>query len=438
MNLTPFRLFSFLAFIIGFSSCLDDDTTTTSYKDAQIYSFSLTNSKVDGLSTTTFTIDHKNGLIYNADSLAYGTVVSKVVCSLTTKSAASILVMAEATNDTVTWSASDSIDFSKPVKFEVYSQDGTETKTYTATLNVHQHKETGFSWKKIVDKATNRNISMQKTVFLEGLYYTFVKVNNDFMLFISFNDGQTWVSQDLVNFPPDVELMSMLAVQNKLYVATSSGEVYASQNGRQWNQTDIKENSETVKVKNFIDVWNSSCYALIDKDNQYYFGNTSDMTNWEVSTNTIPAGFPVSGFGVSSNKYGLIVVGGKNSQGQLLNTTWLTSGDHTWLQTTDLIHNELEKVEGAALAYYSDKYYLIGGLNTSGTYTEEVFVSRTNGVTWEKTDSLTLTDLYEPRAFSSVHVNQDGLLLFGGTNGITWFDDVWQGVLNELLVSSSD
>jgi len=62
-----------------------------------------------------------------------------------------------------------------------------------------------------------------------------------------------------------------------------------------------------------------------------------------------------------------------------------------------------------------------------------MYVSATNGVTWAKANSLTITDYYEPRAYASVLVNENELMLFGGVSEANnWLDDAWSGFLNEM------
>src|SRR5574344_689164 len=98
-----------LLFIVGifaislvFTSCLNDDDTTTTYSsDAAITAFSISSLETEFTTRTyddsddstytvtltgsdyTFVIDQANNLIYNPDSLTYGTNVSKVVTSVT-------------------------------------------------------------------------------------------------------------------------------------------------------------------------------------------------------------------------------------------------------------------------------------------------------------------------------------------------------------------
>jgi hypothetical protein len=439
-------LLSILSFIqlLGFMSCLSDDNTDTSGvagSDAQIYSFSMSTDSVPVLAGVSFTIDHLNGLIYNIDSLPYGTKLTKALCSVTTNAAAGIMMIPGATGDTINWIPSDSVNFTQPVKLIVYSRDGINKKTYTAQLNIHRQEGGRISWTQLTDKALNRPVSFQKTILFNGIYYTFAEINGSFVLYSSAS-GSTWTEQTLSGFPFDADLSSMVIYKGAVYLAGTSGVVYQSVNAGRWTEV-----SSSAPVKTFIGsipetkTSPSLLCALISIDETCYFGVTSDVSTWQTSRDAIPANFPVSGFGAASDYNpaaayaGLIAAGGKNAQGTVLNTTWRTSDGLNWVQLADEKATNFAGKEGAVVIYYVDKYYLIGGKDDSGTYTDDMYVSVTGGVTWQKADTLNaITDLYSPRAYASACVNADNkIMLFGGTNGgTTWIDDVWSGFLNKL------
>ena len=434
MNFKLARTFFFFSILVGLTSCLKDDDVISSsqQKDAQIYAFSLSNSKISELANTSFTIDQKNGEIYNIDSLAYGTEISKVLSSITAN-AAYIEVMAEATNDTVYWSSTDSIDFSKPVKLKVHSYDRSVQKTYTARLNVHQQNGSDFTWKMLTNKATNKAISGQKTISFSGVYYSYVKSGNDVLLFVSFDGGSIWLPQSMSGFPSDPDLTNLLTFNDEIYITTLAGEIYKSTDGRNWSKKVSYVDIEIAVVETLLGARNETMNGLLSINGGLYYGTTTNMDTWTISEKQIAPNFPVTGFGSASNHIGLILVGGITQDNELLNTTWLTAQDRVWIQTTDEKINVLKKVEGPALTYYANKYYLIGGRDDSGKYLEDMYVSATNGVTWAKANSLTITDYYEPRAYASVLVNENELMLFGGVSEANnWLDDAWSGFLNEM------
>ena len=159
-------LFILLAGLSLMASCLSgSDNEVTLYGDAAITSFTLgtlnrytatvttegkdtvVKSTVTG-SSYTFHIDQINHRIYNTDSLPYGTDVSRVPVTLATyhNSIATIRSL-ESEDSLVYYSSSDSIDFTKPRQFLVWSSDGEGYSEYTVSVNVHQEQQDVFYWK---------------------------------------------------------------------------------------------------------------------------------------------------------------------------------------------------------------------------------------------------------------------------------------------------
>ena len=143
-------LFILLAGLSLMASCLSgSDNEVTLYGDAAITSFTLgtlnrytatvttegkdtvVKSTVTG-SSYTFHIDQVNHRIYNTDSLPYGTDVSRVPVTLATyhNSIATIRSL-ESEDSLVYYSSSDSIDFTKPRQFLVWSRTSSTGSRWT-------------------------------------------------------------------------------------------------------------------------------------------------------------------------------------------------------------------------------------------------------------------------------------------------------------------
>lgn len=163
------------------SSCLGntDDVDESVLSNCQIISFSLQNDSISGLSNVIFTIDQVNGLIFNKDSMAYGTVIDrKAVCSLTydmSLSPSAIEVYQEALKDSAYWNGTDSLDFSNFVRFRVYSNNGKAYKSYTAKLNVHQQQPDSMTWILYSELPAGNNIQEQKVLASGDSYRMYVK-----------------------------------------------------------------------------------------------------------------------------------------------------------------------------------------------------------------------------------------------------------------------
>ena len=204
---------------LALTSCLGSDDDTTTYDDMVIKTFKLgtlnrylhTKTK-DGrdsvykvsysASTYKMNIDQINDTIYNADSLAIGTDIAHVICTVTTKNNGAIFLKSM-TSDSLSYfnSGSDSVDFTKPRIFRVFSTDGSGYRDYKVSLTVRQMKKDVFMWttadiSEFPEDHTHDNI--RKAAEAAGLTYlgcTYVEayaMSPDGCLMESEDLGETW------------------------------------------------------------------------------------------------------------------------------------------------------------------------------------------------------------------------------------------------------
>lgn len=149
---------------LALTSCLGGDDDTTTYDDMVIKTFTLgtlnrylhttTSDGRDSVYKTTYSassykmnIDQIKDTIYNADSLLLGTDIAHVICNVTTKNGGTIFLKSM-TSDSLTYftSGSDSVDFTQPRVFRVYSTDGSGQRDYKVSLTARQQKAGVFQW----------------------------------------------------------------------------------------------------------------------------------------------------------------------------------------------------------------------------------------------------------------------------------------------------
>lgn len=167
MNKHISALFALMIGALMMTSCLDSDDSSeiTYYNDTAITAFSLTtvNRYVHTTSKSgkdsvykktlsdpvTFNIDHKNTLIYNADSLYADCDLSHLVVDISTKNGGRVAIKGLSNDSLFTYYATDSLDFSQPREIRVYAQDGSSYRAYTVTVNKHQMTTGKLLWKEM-------------------------------------------------------------------------------------------------------------------------------------------------------------------------------------------------------------------------------------------------------------------------------------------------
>lgn len=446
-NVKRLHLWLVGSLLLLLSSCLDSDENEYSdwlYSNCQIKSFSLSNDSISGLKNVKFTIDQVNGLIYNKDSMAYGTVIDeKVVCTITYEvGALNIEVYQDALKDSAYWNGSDSLDFSSFVRFDVYSVDGKAVKRYIAKLNVHQQVPDSMEWTLRESPLLGKTAQDQKVITHNGAYWMYVKGQDGYELYLSSN-ATHWTEANLTGLTEKTFMLSQLvSYEGFLYLPTTEGVLYQSVNGTDWSALD-----DAPEVKAVLGVVYesgqlkrpSALATVINENDKWYYAAMNKDFQWQTGSEIVST-FPVTGFGHVSHEVmyyqRLMVVAGKSRDSQLSNAAWETMDGIQWVQLTDDRADSFDKREGIALTTYDEHFYLFGGINASNTAKKDIYRSENKGVTWEQVDTLIVfPEAYKARGYSSVLIDDDNfILLFGGkeNNSANMLDELWSGRINRL------
>lgn len=174
------------------TSCLGGDDTVLS-SDVALLSFEIEDLKTtrtilkdDGTdsvyttilsgATVEFVIDQTARVVYNTDSLDYGTDVTSVLVDVTASGGVYYLK-----SDGEAGAVSDSIDFTHPVTFRVISYDEQFERDYVVSINVHQVDPKKTAWKQVEganfpildkQKAFVKDDSLHVIGMADGVYLT--------------------------------------------------------------------------------------------------------------------------------------------------------------------------------------------------------------------------------------------------------------------------
>jgi hypothetical protein len=428
------------------SSCLGSDNLISdewNYGNAQIASFSLSNDSIAGLSDVEFTIDQMNGKIYNRDSMPYGTVIDeKVICSMSfISSIVGILMVTQATNDTVYWSSEeDSIDFSSPVMITIYAYDGVSTKTYEAKINIHQVDPDSMVWGFYSGLIPEKAFEEMKVIPYDNSYYMYATEQDNCRLYKTEKaDLVDWTEIMLSGFPAKAVLSQIAEYGGDVYVFDTDGMLYRSVDGQTWSQ--IEDAPYIKALLGFIpegSIGREPVLSAISKvDETLRFVVVNKEMEWLMG-NEVPDFFPLSGFGMFRHEVMyypyLTISSGRDGNDKLSDMTWSTMDGLSWISLTNE-QMTFPGREGAAFFYYNDLFYIAGGMDESGKALNDVYYSKDKGVTWWQDTIHVMPGDYTARGFSSVDVDEDNfVLLFGGKAGkdTNVLNELWRGRINRL------
>ena len=138
-----------------------------------------------------------------------------------------------------TWSNVDPIDLRKPVKFKVYAQVINVYDIYTVEARVHQVDPMKMGWTKISDSFSGGEADgEQRSILFNGKIYTFAYTGGTPAIFSTdVNDGNSW-RKDIPSFPESMNINSVCTYGRQIYMASTNGNVYTSDDGLNWSKKE--------------------------------------------------------------------------------------------------------------------------------------------------------------------------------------------------------
>lgn len=239
--------------LLAIASCSTDNTTTDATSYCAVTNVTLGSQKCvkhttaqDG-SDSTYTvsisgsyypmyIDQINGLIYNGDSLPYGTDQQHIV--LSNLDCEGVLAMRTASGQdsafSISSSAPDSLDFTNPKTIVVYAYDGENKKEYTMSVNVHQEDGDLFPWHAKGSEFDLAAMDSTHAVYAAGQYWVYgIRTTDRAACVMHSTDGENWTTTPLTGtsqFSP----RSLLVTEDNRFYALDGTRLMSSTDGTDW------------------------------------------------------------------------------------------------------------------------------------------------------------------------------------------------------------
>ena len=412
--LKKFALYIIIATITtAFIACnKETDDPTLSSSNVMVTSFSLNanDSILNNLDSVFFSIDLTNAKIYNADSLPYGTDVSRLVVNIGTSgsSVAELSIPRPGKNDSIVnylKHSSDSIDFSNgPVKLHLVAVDGISSRDYTISVNVHQIKPDSLFWNKLsLNKLPSllSNPSTQKTIVYKEKALCISGSHPQYTLATIDNPSNFYWDKTEISFPFTPNINSLNATNNALYILDTDGNLYTSADALSWVACNEKwhhiyggYDNKLVGVKEingeyYHITYPASTTTLVEDDCP--ISGTSPFVMFTSEWETTPQAF---------------VMGGRRSDGKVIGDMWGYDGT-SWAKISQ---EGIYPREGMTFfAYYTfttntsnwstTKYPTLvafGGLDQEGYPGKNVYISIDMGLNWKLADDLMQLPDYIP------------------------------------------
>ncbi len=428
---------------IIFIGCDKSKSGSTTSSVAKLTAFSF--AKVDsmpGLSAT-FTVEERldTGLVWNKDSMLYGTKLNHVVPRFTF--AATPGMASLKTTDTVcALTGYDTLDFTKtPIYLTIRSSDRTNTKVYEIVPTVHQMDPDLFTWTQLTSSIYPPDDSEQKVVELEDDFIMIASNGFELHTFAS-SDGATWIDLgEPLGLPAGTKVRQIISDGSILYYGQGNT-LYISTDAVLWTSVDV-----SYPIVTMLLYWNEDVWALVLNDDNNY-----ELATWQgvdlLLTGLQPsANFPVSDFATvafqsASGRERALIIGGFAENGLSLNTRWnleysihpLPLGSYR-LEEFSIDRPDFTSLTGISVVWYNNVMMLFGGVDEKMTYFgRDILLSNDEGLTWTKADTAKnqLPEVYQARQKQNAIVRGSDIYLFGGQDAENTYSDVYKGHLNSI------
>lgn len=369
------------------------------------------NSKIlANLDSVFFSIDLKNGVIFNADSLPKGTNISKLGVNITfaqTPDYATIEMIGGSEREgTIDYksNSSDTLDFTGNVALTIGI--GEISKTYRLKVNVHKTNPDALIWDNIARATLPSRLAnpvAQKSVEYvdDDILCCIQEADGSYTLAVSNNLFTNQWNKFEVALPVNANIRSFNAINDDLYILDNNNKLYTSH----LNQESISAWQYTGKDMAFVIGKYQNCILGAARSNSGKLIHTCWPENPEMTQSEVTDDFPIKDFSnlalISSqwSKYPTaMLAGGVLRNGNVSDAIWGFDGNE-WCK---LASSELAALRGAALIpYYSYRktsslwlqtefpaWLLLGGQKSDGSYNSQVMISYDNCLNWIKGSEL--------------------------------------------------
>ena len=426
------------------SSCLNSSDENVEYSpDAQIYAFSLS-SKADTsnlLLATQFTIDQVNGKIFNKVPLPYQFEVDSVMLDIRGQSAyssfAQIMLNLQPDSSFV-WGQSDSVSVSRLKKITTTAPDGKTTKSYNFELNIYQQDPYILTWEKIQNSYLPAPVVSQKTIAFNNLFITYWLSGTDMKAVTTLaTDGVNWSEANLTGLPHSVDLSTLIAAGNAVYLLdTLSESVYKSTDAVSWEPV-ITPYSVKAMYGELPSATGSDILIVVNHNDTLRFADTEDFSVTRLMNN-LPANIPVKDFSAAkidnptsySIKY-LLLSGGSRADTAPNNDIWILQKKEGKITLIKSRVPESVSLNGSDLFFYDNKPYLM----TTSSDRNILIYSENSGLDWvEAGENQQFPVDFNKRTDASIFTDADNYIwIFGGISATqTELVEVWRGRLNKF------
>lgn len=337
-----------------------------------------------GGSSVAFNIDQINNKIYSVDSLPSWVDISGVIPTINSTGYVYIKEGDE-TDFHQFVSGTDSVDFTKQVKFLVIATDGVSTKEYTAQIFKKDSEADSLAWK-TVDGADLQLEGAHRTLTLADRIYVFSESEGQAVVTSSsfLSEGASWRKPaQLTCEQGSVDWNSVVAYDGYLYALNTEGHICRSTNDERGETWSVVSDRVFARLLGTDELYLYACdesgiWGSADLQNWAECGSSDlDMlpetniatVSYVSKTNPAMRNAVMCGL-TSANSDNAVVWYKVSSANESINQKW------NYVQVAADNVYACPKLDNLSIICHNAEMYAIGGNNAG------IYVSADNGISW--------------------------------------------------------
>ena len=337
-----------------------------------------------GGSSVAFNIDQINNKIYSVDSLPSWVDISGVIP--TVNSTGYVYIKEGDETDFHQFaSGTDSVDFTKPVKFLIIATDGVSTKEYTAQIFKKDSEADSLAWKS-VEGADLQLEGAHRTLTLADRIYVFSESEGQAVVTSSsfLSEGASWRKPaQLTCEQGSVDWTSVVAYNGYLYALNTEGHICRSTNDERGETWSVVSDRVFARLLGTDELYLYACdesgiWGSADLQNWAECGSSDlDMlpetniatVSYVSKTNPAMRNAVMCGL-TSANSDNAVVWYKVSSANESINQKW------NYVQVAADNVYACPKLDNLSIICHNAEMYAIGGNNAG------IYVSADNGISW--------------------------------------------------------
>ena len=384
------------------------------------------------------TIDQRNNIIENRDSLPYGSQLSAVLATINFDGSMVSYREKGSESGWTAYNSTDSLNLTKPLELYTVSNDNQSHRIYTFKVNVHKQEGDSLYWDMCENEVAPLSdmIDMKAFILDNKLMVLGEKTSGIILAERSGVEAQgSWEESATTGLPLTADLQTLHQYAGTLYLSTSEGNILSSTDARTWQQVGSPHTAALTLVEKTADYF----YAI--SENKLL--RSADAIDWshEEKLDTKADSLPAYGIRAltmqQANGNSRIVMVGQNNDypnNVVWNKMWNQCElemDAEWYYFPFSSDNKIPcpRLGFLNLLPYDGKCIAFGGVSADNKHKalDLMYISEDYGITWRPS-----SDLHLPIELEGI---EGCIASTVDKNNYIWIitnAQVWRGRLNRL------